>query len=286
MERSALSELRSGHLISKRKRWIPLSLRLFAALLSILGIASALVGFRGYRQLAAIRKIEGLHGHVEVTPVRLSWLRSMVGEDYMRMFDEVTHVDFGFVPMTEEGSALRVHLRLDGYFMIPNPPLKDKGLGHLRGAAWIRRLALDGSEITDAGLAHLQELASLHSLGLDNTPVTDCGLAHLRGLTNLQVLSLANTPVTDVGLAHLSESTSLCALGLEDSHLTDAGLAHLQGLVNLQDLRLSNTAVSDVGLAQLRQLLKLRVLTLANTQVTDDGIAELKRALPSVRIYR
>src|SRR5262249_2700909 len=71
------------------RRWVPLSLRLFAALLFGLG---AWTGLRAYRRPAAIRDIERLGGNVITKPRGPDWLRRIAGDRAMRAFDRVIHI--------------------------------------------------------------------------------------------------------------------------------------------------------------------------------------------------
>ena len=129
-------------------RWIPLSLRIFVAILVLLGVASAWIGVRGYQQLAAIREIEWLGGFTELQPVGPKWRREPVGDERMRMFDEVVEVNLF---QTQE---------------------TDTALHQISRLPRLRRLDITGSQATDVGLAQ----------------VTDAGVAKLqRALPGLTV---------------------------------------------------------------------------------------------------
>jgi Leucine Rich repeat len=214
----------------RRKRWIPLSLRVFAALLVTLGLGGTWVGVRGYLQLSAIRKIEGVGGVVNQTETSPRWLREFVGKDRIRMFDEVAYVAF-------DGNTT------------------DAELDHLPGLTSLHTLSLPFTQVTDAGLIRLRGLTSLQALNLTGTQVTDAGLLHLRGFTNLKALDLPGTRVTDAGLAHMRGLTSLQFLSLDGTQVTDAGLEHLRGLTSLRELWLNRTQVTDAGIADLRRAL-------------------------------
>jgi hypothetical protein len=75
------------------RRWIPLSLRMFVAILVLLGAGSALwIGVPAYRQQTAIREIERVGGKVVTRPRGPNWLRTWVGDERMKPFDEVVTV--------------------------------------------------------------------------------------------------------------------------------------------------------------------------------------------------
>src|SRR5262245_28540358 len=76
----------------RRKRWIPLSLRIFVGVVLALGAAGIVfVGIPAYQQHAAIREIERVGGSVGT--VNEDWLRERWDADWMRAFDEVLFVD-------------------------------------------------------------------------------------------------------------------------------------------------------------------------------------------------
>src|SRR5262245_4827207 len=136
----------------RTKRWVPLSLRLFAAILCAVG---AWTGIRAYRQYVAIREIERLGGMVVTREAGPAWLRAWVGHGRMRLFEEV------------------VSVRLELCSTVA-----DADLARLRAFPRLEDLALDGDILlTDAGLRHLSGLTNLGTLCLGSTAITDAGLA-------------------------------------------------------------------------------------------------------------
>jgi hypothetical protein len=220
------------------RRWIPQSLQLFVAVLVILGVASiSFVGVPAYHQQAAIREIERVGGRFRTNPIGPAWLRGLVGNQWMKAFDEVVEVDLSTQQATDATLSR---------------------LGRLRNIKWLR---LDYTHLTDAGLVHLKGMTKLAQLYLNCTRVTDAGLEHLNGLSSLESLWLANTQVTDSGLAHLKGLTRLQSLVLGRTKVTDAGLQHLNALTNLETLALDNTQITRAGVAKLkREMLPHRVI--------------------------
>ncbi len=106
---------------------------------------------------------------------------------------------------------------------LPNCAIKKGDFGFSKPA----ELRLPSSAV-DADLVHLKGLTQLKRLDLEGTQVTDAGLVHLKGLTQLEWLDLVGTQITDVGLVHLKGLTQLETLGLYDTQVTDAGLAELK----------------------------------------------------------
>jgi Leucine-rich repeat (LRR) protein len=218
----------TGGKLPGRRRRIPLSLRMFAAILLLLGAGSAWVFVRDYRQQAAIRAIGTVGGSIVKNPTGPGWLRSFVGDEHL-----------------EDVSAVSLYDRA----------VSDEVLIHLARFERLRDLSLGNTPLTDSGLSHLRGLTSLESLGLDNTLVTDRGIAHLRTLRALRHLSLRGTQVTDVGLSHLAEFPILQVLVLDNTRVTDKGLAPLNDLTSLRYLSLRNTAVTDSGISELKRAL-------------------------------
>ena len=243
------------------RRWVPLSLRVFVSMLLLLGVASAWLGVRGHEQLSVIREIERQGGTVESEPVGPKWLYELVGDENMRMFDEIVEVRLS-VQATDATLCQMGRLTSLTLVTLVNSPATDVGLRHLKGMANLEWLLLSNTRVTDAGLANLEGLTNLKELWLSNTKVTDAGLVHLKGLTSLETLLLITTPVKDDGLANLKGLKNLKVLDIDDTQVTDAGLKYLKGMTNL------------------------RVLCLKYTQVTDAGVAELQRELPGLTIKR
>src|SRR5258707_454509 len=78
----------------RRRRWIPLSLRIFLAILLLLGMGALWLGARGYRQMVAIREIEQAGGELVTKKGGPEWLRAQVGDERMKSVDNVEVVDF------------------------------------------------------------------------------------------------------------------------------------------------------------------------------------------------
>jgi hypothetical protein len=125
------------------------------ACLALFGCGSAWVPLaqRAAGQRAAVRAIEDLGGDItydfellgNAEPPGPRWLRAWIGDDYFR---RVTSVAFWDPHTTDE------HLRI------------------LTTLNRVRRVYLDGTQVTDAGLVHLEHLTDLELLSLRSTHVT------------------------------------------------------------------------------------------------------------------
>ncbi|MBI3862254.1 MAG: hypothetical protein HY290_10200, partial [Planctomycetia bacterium] len=158
------------------RRWVPLSLRIFAVLLLFLGSGSVLwIGIPAYRQHLALEELTRVKANVQFLPHGPAWLRHRMGDKRMQPFDTVIGVH-----LHETGDA-------------------DESLGSVRSLPELRILNLCRSNVTDEGLARIGNMKFLQ-LWLCNTSVTDAGLAHIGRLTRLRWLLLDGTQVTDGGL--------------------------------------------------------------------------------------
>src|SRR5258708_2216851 len=90
----------------RRPRWIPISLRMFVAMLCV---SAAWTGVRIFRQHVAIRAIERLGGKVVTHPVGPAWLRAGVGMKEMRIFEDVDLVTLDLSNTVTDADL--VHLR-------------------------------------------------------------------------------------------------------------------------------------------------------------------------------
>jgi Leucine-rich repeat (LRR) protein len=183
------------------RRWIPLSLRIFVAILVLLGAESAYrFGMPIYRQHAAIRAIDRVEGVCRTRDGGPTWLRRWIGNERMRIFDELDVVN------------------LDG------TSVTDGDLAKLDGLPGLLSLNLGNTQVTDAGLVYVQNLTALTELSLARTKITDAGLVHLAGLRELRILSLDRTRISDDGLVHLKDLSDLQDVSFTGTRVTEAGL--------------------------------------------------------------
>ncbi|MGE5195678.1 MAG: hypothetical protein ACM3U2_24565, partial [Deltaproteobacteria bacterium] len=140
-----------------RPLWIGL-----AATVLVVAAAALHLGMPIYRQHVCIREIERVGGVALTFPRGPEWLRDRVGDERMRLFEDVVEVQIIVKPATEET------------------------LRHVGELTSLQRLYLDGTPVTDDWLVHLKGLSRLEKLSLRNTPVTDAGLRHLKELTQLR----------------------------------------------------------------------------------------------------
>ena len=148
--------------------------------------------FDSAKQLAAMKTIDGMGGHV--------------------------------APISEGSPWLDVNLSL------MRPPATDEQIRILSGiretVIWLN---LGATAITDSGLkTTVSGLTTLHRLRLDRTGIGDAGLAHLESLQALEVLNLFGTQVTDAGLVSIERLSSLRVVYLWDSAVTSDGVKALQ----------------------------------------------------------
>ncbi|HEY3969552.1 MAG TPA: hypothetical protein VGM05_33670 [Planctomycetaceae bacterium] len=85
---------------------------MFASIVLVVGLGSTLwVAVRAYRQHAAIREIERVSGRHESVPAGPAWLRQLIGESRMQVFDHVYSVSLWESETTDTTLRLISHLR-------------------------------------------------------------------------------------------------------------------------------------------------------------------------------
>jgi Leucine-rich repeat (LRR) protein len=184
-----------------RPLWIAIS-----AMALVVVAVGLQIGAPIYRRNAALRELERLDANVEWRPQGPRWLRERVGDDRMKLFDDVIGVGLYEKPVTDATLSHLSGLTNLETLWLAETPVTDAGLVHLQGLTRLKLLSLASTGTTDGGLANLNRMKNLETLHLDGTQVTDAGLKHLRGLTNLQGLILDNTKVTDAGVAALQRA--------------------------------------------------------------------------------
>lgn len=179
------------------RRWIPLSLRMFVALLALLVIASTFwiafgVWLPWHREQAVIRQIERWGGHVATEACVPSWCEFFLGESPAQIFQRV----------------VEVHL-IGG-------EIQNDDLRILQSLRRLDVLDVSSTEIDDAGCARLAQFERLEQLYIDMTPVSDDGMKHLSKLKTLHVLYIHGTKVSNRGVETLREALPNLKIGISD----------------------------------------------------------------------
>jgi hypothetical protein len=191
----------------RSRRRIPLSLRMFVALVLVTGIGSASwIGIPAYRQHVAIQEVQRLGGYVVTLPRGPKLLRDWTGDEWMMMLDVV---DVVYLDGRQATDSTLAHLgRLYGLRVLElgKTEVSDAGLVHLIGLNTLERLILSHTRVTDSGMAHVGKMTGLKEIGLDHTHVTDAGLAHLKRLPNLEYVWVENTFVSYAGIVDFYRS--------------------------------------------------------------------------------
>ena len=157
-----------------------------------------------------------------------TWLRNIVGDEWMKPFDAPNHV-----------SSFRL------VFDASTP-------SQSRNSSWTPRETLGDDQFLDYILP-LNDLVGIKSLELTENDLTQLSFEKLGQFEQLEVLVLWDKAFDDDALSHFSKSYKLRSLDLSGTSVTDEGLRHLTGLKDLTDLSLSNTDVTDEGVSELQR---------------------------------
>jgi len=225
------------------------------------------------------------------------WLRDIVGDDDMHVFDRLTGIDLNDRQSPHDKTYKR------------NENITDEWLAVLKFTPELTALDIANTGIKGPGLKEVGKLKNLETLNLTLTAITDEFLEPLQNLTKLRSLSLASaqcngegfrffdklkqlenanfhfTPVNDAGLAGISHVPSLIRLEIVHTHFTDAGTPALAKLVNMERLQIGSREATGAALVPLRAMTKLRELDLHDGQATVEGLKNVA-GLPSITVLR
>lgn len=216
-------------------RWIPVSLKLFGAVIVFIGVCSVTwLGVHYSRQRAVIRLVEKAGGSVMTEILAPYWLTQWLGPQQAQVFEEVIGINLADTHATDSDLAR---------------------LKAMHGLAPVRWLCLDNTDVTDEGMLQLSGMCHLHTLKICGTKITDAGLARLTGLPKLNSINLQQTGISDAGLQHLRAFPALQTVTLHRTKISDKGLVHLKDLKKLRILFVDETDVTDWGLSELQHAL-------------------------------
>lgn len=217
----------------RRRRWVPVSLKLFLAMLLLLGVGSVVwVGVPAYRQHVAIQEIERFGGMISFNPIGPDWLRESLGEGPMHCIDEIESVRFRPDEETYHSGSYRGLSGPDPY--TTGPVIDDSTIGCITKIPHVKSLDLRWTKVTDAGMKHVSQLHDLRVLILDGTAVSDASAKFIAKLINLEQLHAENCRLTEAGLMQLRLLTKLELISLDSSQITTASVPWLSEMPNLK----------------------------------------------------
>src|SRR6266852_4159880 len=117
-----------------------------------------------HREQHIVEKISSWGGRAYTVAGGPIWLRRILGDNCMKVFDRVDNV------------------------ILQETGVTDADVAHLAVLTSLVQLDLNGTQVGDAGLAYLKRLTNLGYLHLNRTRISDAGLVHLSGLPNLKEL--------------------------------------------------------------------------------------------------
>lgn len=161
---------------------------------------------------------------------------------------------------------------------LEGPQISREGVAQLRHNRQLEYLGLDGPGITDETLRGLRELKGLKHLVLHDTAITSAAVKNLEHLTELQTLEIdPASEIDDEALKSLAKLPNLTTLEIGHSKVTYQGLAFLAGHQRLTELILRSSEITDAGMPYLLELPSLRKLDLSHTKITNAGLPTLAK---------
>ena len=254
--------------------------------------------------------IEAGWGTVEMVAGGPEWLRDMVGNAAMQVFDRVQVVDLfdkrivaksgkrtveatdawiarlknlpdidylelASTAVTNEGMKTVGTLKSLTRLSVTLTDVDGRGIAELAGLTNMRRISVASSKSTGEGFAALKPLTKLENLNFHSCLVNDAGLVEVGTLSQLERLEIVHTKFTDAGAKHLAGLTNLRRLQIGSREATGASVEFIKGLP-IRELDLHDGQASDVGLEHASAIGSLRILRVYGP-VTDSGLAHLAR---------
>lgn len=144
-------------------------------------------------------------------------------------------------------------------------------LVHLKG---LRRLELEGAELSDQQIVPLKGLVNLESLSLPMNTIDGTCFNQMLSLSKLRELDLSLNKISPDGFRAISKFKNLEVLYLDKSGVDDAALEHLTTLPKLKHIGLGQSKVTARGLSLIKKMKSIEVVDLegAPLAVKDFGI--------------
>jgi hypothetical protein len=183
-----------------------------ATLVLVIAAIGAQIGLlicQQHRQDEAIREIRIMRGECSLRSAGPAWLRSLVGEQRMKNFDEVEEVVFPTeMAIFDRGTTgtMFSSIRTD------RPAIDDITLACVTKLPSLKRLNLRWTNIGDAGMRYVSELGTLEELVLVGAEVTDASVGRLKRLRSLKKLDVSLTLMTASGVAELQAALPSCRI--------------------------------------------------------------------------
>jgi len=227
-------------------------------------------------------------GNYKVTSVNLA-TNGQVTDSGLANLSELTELNFldlDSTKISDAGLERLKDLRRMKVLNLWGTKVTDAGILKLKNMTELTRIGLGGRlQITDSSLVQLRRFQELKKLYLDGTQISNAGLPLLRKIGVLELIDLNATQVSDEGLDSVMYIESLTELHLGGTMLSDLTMIRLGELQKLQVLNLSETSLTDLGLDRLHKLTDLRIFYLKETKVTQEGIQRFHAAVPKCTLH-
>lgn len=161
--------------------------------------------------------------------------------------------------------------------------LSDRQIVPLRGLVNLESLSLPMNTIDGTCFSQMQSLSKLRELDLSLNKISPDGFRAISGLKNLEVLYLDKSGVSDAALEHLTTLPKLKHLGIGQSKVTARGLSLIKKMKSIQivDLEGAPLTVKDFAILQGS---KLSCLSLSGKQFSPSQLKQIHSLLPGVEL--
>ncbi|NJL71618.1 MAG: hypothetical protein HC888_08360 [Candidatus Competibacteraceae bacterium] len=144
---------------------------------------------------------------------------------------------------------------------------------HLKG---LRRLELEGAELSDSQIVPLKGLINLESLSLPMNTIDGTCFSQMQSLSKLRELDLSLNKISPEGFRAISRFKSLEVLYLDKSGVNDAALEHLTTLPKLKHLGIGQSKLTARGLSLIKKMKSIEIVDLEGAPLAVKDFAVLQ----------
>ncbi|MBS1999297.1 MAG: hypothetical protein JSS86_23380 [Cyanobacteria bacterium SZAS LIN-2] len=146
-------------------------------------------------------------------------------------------------------------------------------LAHMTG---LRRLEIEGAELTDEQTMPIKAVKSLQSLSLSSNLITGTFLQELPNFPRLEDLNLSFNALKPGSFKYVGQCKNLLWLDVSRAQVNDAALAELAHLQKLSFLGIKGAKITARGIREINKMRSLRHVDMTGSSATVRDLLLLK----------
>ena len=197
--------------------------------------------------------------------------------------NRVRRVELTGANLTDRGFAALLPCVNVDFLDLTGTGVTDESLKKMAGFRWLTALHLGRTKVTAAGLEAVAGLP-LRRLSLDGRELTEDAFKAVGRMASLDGLNLSEAKMNAGWIAHLSGLSKLKDLDVTRAAFDDAAAKVVAGMSGVETVRADETKLTDTGFADLLKLPRLKSLSVYRTGVTDAAYQKAKKDYPKVYV--